>query len=86
MTLYDFPACRQVPILDVATKLGLDLRGSSVRCWRHADRSRSVVLARRANRWRCERCDAGKSWRSCLELVMEKLDLDSKQAGAWFGE
>ena len=86
--LYDFEACNRLPIFDVAQKLGLDVRNSAARCWRpsHEDRRPSVALVRRANRWRCERCDAGKSWRSCLELVMEKLNFDLKQAGAWFGE
>lgn len=83
----DFAYIRaNVPIRDVAAKLGIVLNGRNAHCWRplqhaHGDADPSIRFDRRRNKGRCFVCDA-HAW-STLDLVMMVLGCDVVAAARW---
>lgn len=77
---------RCVPIDDVAKRLGLQVSGKMVRCWRpdnheHGDRTPSVGLNSRRNIAKCFVCD-GRAL-SPIDLVMSVREEDLAAAVRW---
>jgi hypothetical protein len=90
--LYDFTWIRQnISILEVARQLGMYIpppgqRWTMVQCFRPQnhkadDRSPSLGLSMRLNRFMCFNCD--EKTRSNLDLVSEFHDIDLRQAAEW---
>lgn len=80
---------RHVPIRDITNRLGLDVQGKMVRCWRperhqHGDRTPSVGVHIRRNTARCFVCDSRSL--STIDLVMSVRGLDVKSAARWIAE
>jgi hypothetical protein len=67
-TALDVDAARDVPILEVATRLGIEHRRGWARCPFHEDRRPSFHLNAKKNRAFCNPC--GRSWDS-IALMME---------------
>lgn len=78
---------KNVPIVEVAKKLNLDVVGkSAARCWRpdahqNRDRSPSIGFDREKNRAKCFVCDARAM--SNLDLVMAVLNCSLREAAIW---
>ena len=72
----------QIGILDLATRLGLQIRGRQARCFnskshKHNDRNYSLGLDIKTNRYKCFTCnEAG----SIIDLYMSIKGVDFKQA------
>lgn len=47
-----------ISILDVARRLGIDVRNKHAICWLHGDKDPSLSFDVRKNRWKCFGCDA----------------------------
>lgn len=82
----DLEAAKQLPIMEVAHRLGLDIDSNMIRCWRpqahqHGDRTRSVGHNRKSNRVRCFVCDARQL--STIDLVMSVRGVEICQAFQW---
>jgi hypothetical protein len=81
---------RNVPVLDVARKLDLNIRENKTNCWqtgnhRHGDANPSLGFHVKRNRWRCFVCDT-KGGHSNIDLVMGVLDCDFGSAVRWIAE
>jgi hypothetical protein len=78
---------KYVDIGDVAKKIGLEVSGKMMRCWRpnnhqHGDRTASVGLDTRRNKAKCFVCDQRQI--SNVDLVMQVCGCDIREAVAWF--
>jgi hypothetical protein len=76
----------RIPIPDVARKLGLEIHGSMIRCWRpenhqFGDRTPSVGIQTRANRVKCFVCPGKRL--STVDLVMSVQGLSIYEALLW---
>jgi hypothetical protein len=71
---------RELPMSEVAEKLGLDVRGRRVRC--PQDRAHWARLWLRKNKVKCFTCGARACW-STIDLVMLALQVDIKAAIDW---
>ena len=79
----------KIPIQDIASELGLSVRGYRMSCWRvenhkNGDRDPSVTFWKKKNCGRCWVCDE-HAW-SNLDLVMMFLSCDFRSAVAWVCE
>jgi hypothetical protein len=73
---------RDVPMSEVAEKLGLDVRDRWVRC--HNDRSHWARIWLRKNMIKCFRCASRPM--TTIDLVMNMLEMDVRQAINWIAE
>jgi hypothetical protein len=71
---------RELPMSEVAEKLGLKVRGRWVRC--PQDRAHWARLWLRKNKVKCFKCGARACW-STIDLVMLMLQIDIKAAIDW---
>jgi DNA-binding PadR family transcriptional regulator len=79
----------KILIMDVASELGLPVKGYRARCWRlenhrNGDRDPSITFLKKKNRGKCWICDQ-RTW-STLDLVMLVFDCDLKSAVEWIVE
>jgi DNA primase len=78
----DMLPIKQIPILDVAGRLGIQFRGKKAMCFGgHDKRTPSLSLMPSRNSWKCYGC--GKSG-DALQLVMEVLGCDFRESLDWF--
>jgi len=79
----DLSALKQIPIIDVAKRLGISVRGTKAMCFMGHDKaSPSLSFLKSRNTWRCFGA-CGKHG-DAIALVMEKENMDFKSALAWF--
>jgi hypothetical protein len=71
---------RDLPISEVAEKLGLDVRDRRVRCAR--DRSHWARIWLKKNKVKCFKCGAGACW-STIDLARDVLQVDVNRAIQW---
>ena len=79
----------KIPIQEIASELGLIVRGHRANCWRlenhrNGDSDPSITFWKKKNRGRCWVCDE-HSW-SNLDLLMMVLPCDFPTAVAWVCE
>jgi DNA primase len=77
---------KAIPILDVAARLGLELRGTSMHCFSHAHEDRktpSLHFNVRGNYFNCFGCGIGGS---TIDLVMACCGCSRKDAMLWLGQ
>jgi len=79
---------RNLPITDIAEKLGLEIRGRMIRCWRpeahgHGDRTPSVGVYYRRNRVKCFGTGCEGKLLSPIDLVMSVLNVKVFDAVLW---
>jgi hypothetical protein len=85
--LLDFDYIRKnIPIVEVASELGLAVNGYSARCWRverhrNGDANPSIGFRKKQNTWRCFVCDQHTS--SNINLVMGVRNCGLREATAW---
>ncbi len=82
---HDLSPLKRIPILEVAKRLGIQVRGTKAMCFSGHDKaspSLSFLVSR--NTWRCFGA-CGKHGDG-IALVMEKANLDFKSALAWFAQ
>jgi len=83
--MHDASPLKRIPILEVAERLGIQVRGTKAMCFMGHDKaspSLSFLISR--NTWRCFGA-CGKHG-DALALVMETQKLDFKSALAWFAQ
>ena len=76
----------KIPIADIASELGLSVRGYRTNCWRlenhkNGDCNPAITFQKKTNRGRCWVCDE-RTW-SNLDLVMMVLGCDFRSAVEW---
>jgi len=71
---------RELPISEVAEKLGLEVRGRRVRC--PEDRSHWASIWLKKNKVKCFKCGARACW-STIDLAMLMLEADVNHAIQW---
>lgn len=82
-TTTDLSALKKIPIIDVAKRLGIQVRGTKAMCFvGHDKTSPSLSFLKSRNSWRCFGA-CGKHGDG-IRLVMEKEGLDFKSALEWF--
>jgi len=82
-TKADLSPLKQIPIIEVAKRLGIQVRGTKAMCFMGHDKaSPSLSFLKSRNTWRCFGA-CGKHGDS-VTLVMEKERLDFKSALEWF--
>ena len=75
----------EIPILDVAARLGIDVVSSfgssrKCRCFMHDDRHPNMNIWPGTNTWYCFVCQQGGS---VIDLVMKYKDIDFVEACRW---
>jgi DNA primase len=79
----DLSPLKQIPIIEVAKRLGIQVRGTKAMCFSGHDKaSPSLSFLKSRNTWRCFGA-CGKHGDG-INLVMEKEGLDFKSALEWF--
>lgn len=79
----DTSAIKQIPILDVARRLDVDVRGRKAMCFSgHDNKTPSLSFNVTNNTWKC--FGACGKYGDGITLVQEVLKLDFKEAAAWF--
>lgn len=79
----DLSPLKQIPIIEVAKRLGIQVRGTKAMCFMGHDKaSPSLSFLKSRNTWRCFGA-CGKHGDG-ITLVMEKEGLDFKSALEWF--
>ena len=81
----DLIPIKQIPILEVAQKLGIQVQGKRAMCFSgHDKHTPSLHFLPRKNTWKCfGACGKGGD---VISLVMEALKCDFKTALAWFAD
>jgi hypothetical protein len=74
----------QIPILEVARALGLEVRGRKATC--PECKKRRLTFSVKFNRWRCWNCDPAGKRKTVIDLVMFILNLDAFNAAAWISK
>jgi len=81
--MHDLSPIKQIPIIDVAKRLGISLRGTKAMCFMGHDKaSPSLSFLKSRNTWRCFGA-CGKHG-DAITLVMEIEKIDFKSALDWF--
>src|ERR1035438_3830601 len=84
-TKSDLSPLKQIPIIEVAKRLGISVRGTTAMCFMGHDKaSPSLSFLKSRNTWRCFGA-CGKHGDG-IALVMEKQNLDFKSALTWFAQ
>jgi len=79
----DLSPLKQIPIIEVAKRLGIQVRGTKAMCFSGHDKaSPSLSFLKSRNTWRCFGA-CGKHGDG-ITLVMEKAQVDFKSALEWF--
>lgn len=73
---------KELPIEDVAEKLGLSVSRHQCLCFMHDDHHPSMVFNMKNNTWKCYACDV---YGDSISLVQHKLNLGFQDACAWLG-
>ena len=71
----------QIPILEVARALGLEVRGRKATC--PECQKRRLTFSVKLNCWRCWNCDPVGKRKTAIDLVMFFLNVDAYNAAAW---
>jgi hypothetical protein len=74
----------EVPILEVAKKLGLVVRGKKTTCPECGKRRLTFTTVH--NGWKCWSCDPGGKMRSVIDLVMARRQCPPFEAAKWISE
>lgn len=83
--IQDLSPLKQIPIIEVAKRLGILVRGTKAMCFTGHDKaSPSLSFLKSRNTWRCFGA-CGKHGDG-IALVMEKENLDFKSALTWFAQ
>lgn len=69
-----------IPIIEVATRLGIDVNKNKALCFMHDDRHPSLSFQPSKNRWKCFVCDVGGG---VIDLVAKSMKLDRRGAIHW---
>lgn len=78
---FDLEKINEIPILDVAHRLGIDIvKRNKAICFLHEEREPSLSFNVRDNYWFCFGCNSGGG---VIQLVMEYLKVDFKEACKW---
>ena len=84
MEKYELQKLRELPIEGVAERLGLRVtRGHKSLCPFHEDHNPSLSYHRAKNTYRCFVCGAHGG---TIDLVMNYLHMDFKEACGWLGQ
>ena len=79
-TLNRIEQLKSMPILDVAKKLGIEVRRNRALCFIHEDHTPSLSFKADTNTWRCFGCGAGGS---VIDLVMARQSVTFRDACNW---
>ena len=74
----------EVPILEVAQKLGLVVRGKKATCPECSKRRLTFTTVR--NGWKCWSCEPGGKMHSVIDLVTVHRNCPAYEAAKWIGE
>lgn len=81
MTYHDFDKLKEIKILDVLKKLGIEVRkGRKALCFMHDDHQPSLYIYKDDNSWYCYTCGKGGG---VIDLVKEYFDYDTDKACKW---
>ena len=74
---------KQIPILELADRLGISVRRNKAMCFKgHDKKTPSLSFSPQKNLWHCFGCGAGGN---NINLIKEYYGYDSKEAIAWLG-
>jgi DNA primase len=77
----DLPFIRQLPICEIAKRLGINIHGNKAMCFGgHDSKTPSLSFSKRKNLWKCFGCDKGGD---NIKLVMEVRNCEFKDAIDW---
>ena len=74
----------QIPILEIARALGLEVRGRKATCLEC--KKKRLTFSVKFNCWRCWNCDPAGKRKTVIDLVMFILNVDAFNAAAWISE
>ena len=74
----------QIPILEIARALGLEVRGRKATC--PECKKKRLTFSVKFNCWRCWNCDPAGKRKTVIDLVMFILNVDAFNAAAWISE
>ena len=74
----------EIPILEVARELGLEVRGRKATC--PECKKRRLTFSVKFNCWRCWNCDPVGKRKTVIDLVMFILNADAYNAAAWISK
>lgn len=72
----------ELPIEEVAEKLGLEVRRHKALCFKHSDHNPSITFSMSKNIYRCWVCGSGGG---PIKLVQDKEGWNFKEACIWLG-
>lgn len=78
MTIHDI---KDIPILDVARRLGIEVIGQKANCFAHEDSNPSLSFNRQDNYFKCFGCGIGGS---SIDLVKHRFGVTTGEAIRWF--
>ena len=74
----------QIPILEVARAMGLEVRGRKATC--PECKKKRLTFSVKFNCWRCWNCDPAGKRKTVIDLVMFILNVDAFNAAAWINK
>ena len=80
MAQYDTKELEAIPIQDVARHLGLEVRKKMLSCFIHQEKTPSLSLNDKTNKWKCYGCGEGGG---VINLVQQRYSLGFKDACQW---
>lgn len=80
MAYHDYEKIKEIKILDVVKKLGLQMRGRNALCFMHDDQRPSLTIYKGTNSWYCYTCCKGGG---VIDLVESYFNYDRDKACKW---
>lgn len=80
MAQYDTKKLEAIPIKDVVIHLGLEVENKKISCFIHQEKTPSLSLNPKTNKWKCYGCGEGGG---VINLVQQRYNLDFKDACQW---
>lgn len=83
MNKYNLYQIKKIPILEVADRLGIQVRRNKTNCFSHTDKNPSLSFKPANNTFKCFGCNIGGT---NIDLVMAHQNLDKGEAIRWLAE
>jgi DNA primase len=81
---FDITTLKQIPVLEIAARLGIQTIGSKAMCFKNHDKKTpSLSFNHKRNFWYCFGCGEGGDG---IRLVQQYLNLDFKNACSWLSD
>ena len=78
---HEISSISQIPILEIARALGLEVRGRKATCLEC--KKKRLTFSVKFNCWRCWNCDPAGKRKTVIDLVMFILNVDAFNTATW---